>query len=153
MGGISGADALCSAAAGAPAKALLVDEAGCSGSAPCRRASVTPWAGDGQLDWPLRPDALYFSLDNTTAIGFTDGRGLLAYPLFKPVRAACQNMASGMNRDFTTRANETCGSWSFGDGAPSGIQQGVGWTCALDEGLLDGGVVDCGENDMICVVE
>ena len=151
MGGIAGADALCSAAAGAPAKALLVDEAGCGG-APCRRASVTPWTGDGQVDWPLRPDGMYYSHDNTTAIGFTDHHGLLAFPLFKPVREACQNMASGMNADFTTRANATCASWSVGTGAPTGVEQGVGWTCALDAGLFDGGTVACGVNDMICVV-
>ena len=150
FGGIAGADALCTAAAGEPAKALLVDEAGCGG-APCRRATVTPWAGDGQLDWPLKPHAMYYSLDNKTAVGFTDGRALLAYPLFKPVRAACQNMASGMNADFTTRAGETCSSWTVGANAPAGVAQGVGWTCALDDGLFDGGSVACGENDMICV--
>lgn len=150
FGGIAGADALCTAAAGEPAKALLVDEAGCGG-APCRRASLSPWAGDGQRDWPLKPHAMYYSMDNATAVGFTDGAALLAYPLFKPVRAACQNMASGMAADFTTRANATCASWTAGADAPAGVSQGVGWTCALDDGLFDGGAVPCGSNDMVCV--
>ena len=152
MGGIAGADARCTAAAGGiPAKALLVDEAGCGG-APCRRASATPWAGDAQIDWPLAPLSMYYNVKNTTAIGFTDAHGLLAYPLFKPVAAGCQNMVSGMNADFTTRTNETCASWTVGADAPSGIAQGVGWTCALDSGLFDGGSVACGANDMICVM-
>jgi lysophospholipase L1-like esterase len=150
FGGIAGADALCSAAAGEPAKALLVDETGCGG-APCRRATVTPWAGDGQLDWPLKPHAMYYSLDNKTAVGFTDAAGLLDFPLFQPVRAKCQNMASGMSTDWTTRAGKTCASWTAGADAPAGVSQGVGWTCALDDGLFDGGVVACGENDFICV--
>ena len=151
LGGIAGADALCTREAGAPAKALLVDEAGCAG-APCRRASLSPWAGDGQVDWPLRPGALYYTLDNSSAVGFTDAHGLLTFPLFKPVRPACQNQASGLDHDFTTREGMTCASWTAGADAPAGTRQGVGWTCALDDGLFNGGVVDCGVNDFICVI-
>ena len=46
--GIAGADARCSAEANQPAKALLVDEDGCDGL-PCRRASSSAYAGDGQI--------------------------------------------------------------------------------------------------------
>ena len=52
-GGVAAADAACTLeAGGAPARALIADVAGCGGQ-PCRRASVTPWRGDGQIDWPL----------------------------------------------------------------------------------------------------
>lgn len=148
LGGIAGADAACTAEAGAPAKALLVDESGCGG-APCRRASVTPFAGDGQLDWPLPPSRMFYTRDNATAVGYTDAHGLLSYPLYKPVDASCSNQASGLATDWTTRAGSTCESWT--SAAPA-AQDGVGWTCALDDGLFDGGDVPCGRNAFICVM-
>lgn len=112
LGGIAGADRLCSAEAGEPAKALLADEAGCAG-APCRRASLSPFRGDGQVDWPLRAGRSYTRFgDNATQVGFTDEAGLLAFPLYKPIVAGCHNQASGIDTDWTTRTNETCGSWT-----------------------------------------
>jgi hypothetical protein len=59
-GGVAGADAACTEAnGGQAAKAIIADESGCSGGAPCRRATVTPLQGDGQVEWPLRPNAVY----------------------------------------------------------------------------------------------
>jgi hypothetical protein len=59
-GGVAGADAACTKAnGGQAAKAIIADESGCSGGAPCRRATVPPLEGDGQVDWPLRPNAVY----------------------------------------------------------------------------------------------
>jgi len=85
QGGVAGADAACAADnGGAPAKAMIVDNSGCGG-APCRRASVSPYAGDGQIDWVLAPARTYYTRDNSSAVGFTDAGGLFAWPLFKGV--------------------------------------------------------------------
>ena len=65
LGGISGADAICTSEAKQPAKALLVDESGCGGL-PCRRASLGVWPpGAGRIDWPLLPETSYYNLDWT----------------------------------------------------------------------------------------
>ena len=58
--------------------ALLVDEAGCAGgSKPCRRASITPGAGDGQIDWVLAPNSAYFRLDNVTLVALSNSTRML----------------------------------------------------------------------------
>lgn len=69
LGGIAGADAICTAEAGQAAKAFLVDDAGCGG-APCRRASVKPWPPtEGRVDWPLLPRTTYYNKDWTKEVG------------------------------------------------------------------------------------
>jgi hypothetical protein len=56
-----------------------------------------------------------------------------------------------MDTDFTTRANLTCGSWTRGAGQGAPDEDGVGWSCALDDGLFDGGVLPCDANNFVCV--
>jgi len=34
-------------------------------------------------------------------------------------------------------------------GAPN--EDGVGWTCSLDDGLFDGGLLGCSVNNFLCV--
>lgn len=151
LGGIAGADAICTREAGVPAKALLVDEHGCGGL-PCRRATISPDAGDGQVDWVLQPDRMYYRMDNKSAIGFTGPNALFAFPLFFPVLAECTNQASGLGLDWTTRANSTCSDWHVGAGQAAPVQQGLGWSCARDNGLLDGGGPwACTANRFLCV--
>ena len=93
---------------------------------------------------------MYFRADNATPVGFTDAAGLLVFDLYRPVAAGCTNQASGLREDWTTRAGETCNGWTS---AAAGDKQGVGWLCALDAGLLDGGTVGCGENVVVCVAD
>ena len=143
--GVAGADADCTREnGGAPAKALLVDAAGCGG-APCRRASVTPYAGDGQIDWVLAPNRTYNTKDNSSAVGFTDASGLFAWPLFKGV-GPCDNQASGFaNAGWVT--GETCGDWS----PSSAGKYGVGWACGTDD-CIAGGELGCPANQkLVCV--
>ena len=76
LGGIAGADAICTAEAGQAAKALLVDSSGCGG-APCRRASTQAWPPtEGRIDWPLQPRTTYYNKDWTEEVGFTVGHGV-----------------------------------------------------------------------------
>ena len=166
--GVASADAACSseAPAGVKAKAILVDEAGCGGL-PCRRGSLTSSCtpatahkgemctkvghGDGQIDWPLKPSRLYSRVDNTT-VGYTEPTGLFSMPLFWFVdpdwrnhnghHNGMYNQPSGLDRDFTTRANLTCNSWSSRN-LPPGAKMAVGSSNCPGTCLLRGGELPC----------
>jgi hypothetical protein len=137
LGGIAGADAICSAEAGSPAKALLTDESGCAG-APCRRASSP------QIDWPLQPLTTYYTADYSSVLAATDSSGLLPPELSSAVIVSgCLNEATGMTTDWTTLAGYTCKDWTTDDSLHYGA---VGWLCpqavyTLD--LLSGGIMPC----------
>jgi lysophospholipase L1-like esterase len=147
LGGISGADEKCTLEAKEPAKALLVDEDGCNG--PCRRASQSPYLGDGQIDWPLKPRSSYYRFDgNSSVVGFTDENALIQFPFWGPL-FSCFNQISGFHTDWTTKKNQTCDSWTQGT---SSAAQGVGWACDLENSFLDGGNLDCSSpNKFVCV--
>jgi hypothetical protein len=158
LGGISGADKICTQEAGGKAaKALLVDEPGfgsCGASSPCRRATVTPFAGDGQVDWPLAPNATYYFDDAQQVLaGLTGPNALFAFPLFSPSALPCVNQASGMQSDWTTQAGGTCFGWTRGSGQGSPANQSIGWSCSADDGILFGGASDwaCSSNKFLCV--
>lgn len=81
FGGIAQADAYCNLdsnkpekllSLGADYKAMLVGDT--------RRASVSPNAGDGQIDWVLQPLQEYKRADETV-IGTTNSAGLFTFPL------------------------------------------------------------------------
>ena len=151
INGIAGADAICTMeAGGAAAKALLVDETGCNGR-PCRRATISPNTGDGQIDWPLMPNTAYYNADFSAVVATTGANGLLPSTLLVAITApGCLNQASGLNKDWTTRSGLTCGGWQ----QPSG-QQAVGWICSNDlstTDLLNGGYVQCSSaSRLLCV--
>ena len=76
LGGIGGADAICTKEAGQPAKALLADESGCDG-APCRRASMGTWPPtEGRVDWPLLPKTTYFNKDWSQEAGQSESANM-----------------------------------------------------------------------------
>ena len=82
LGGIAGADSICVGDFGAGWKALLVGST--------RRATITPFVGDGQLDWVIAPDTYYFNeagqlvwhTDASALLGVTAGR---QQPLLAPL--------------------------------------------------------------------
>jgi hypothetical protein len=123
LGGIAGADSICSGDFGAGWKALLVGTS--------RRASVTPFLGDGQLDWVLRSNTYYFNereqlvwqTDASALLGVRAGRqqSLLA-PLFDttPLNGGGSYPWSGYRPDWTTITQSTCSSWTSIDLAQSG---------------------------------
>jgi hypothetical protein len=93
LGGIAGADAICTAASPGgqlsplASKAILVDEAGgCEGpGTPCRRATISPYRGDGQVDWPLRPNAVYFQVQRIWGAFETASRDRAPHPTPVPL--------------------------------------------------------------------
>lgn len=154
--GINGADTICTQEAGGlPAKALLTDENGCQGGTqPCRRATITPFLGDGQINWTLLPNAVYYQWDNVTIAGYTASNSLFSFPFFdNPMD--CINQASGMNIDWTTQTNGTCGNWEKGSNQGGPPLQSIGWSCALDNNLLYGGAKNwaCNSNKLLCVTQ
>ena len=137
LGGIAGADAICTAEAHQPAKALLVDESGCAGK-PCRRASVGAWPPtSGSIDWPLHPLTTYYNIDWTEELGTTDCHGLIS-GLSHPVTSECTNQATGLARGFAT--GETCQGFTSSDASD---HISVGWACSSGGGLLVGGTMSC----------
>ena len=154
LNGISGADVICTTeAGGSPSKALLVDESGCSGQ-PCRRASVTPNVGDGQVDWPLMPSTTYYNIDFSAIIAKTSSNSLLPSSLNSvPLSSSCVNQATGIDKDWTTRSALTCGNWRVSGGSG---RQGVGWICRnnLSTGeMLNGGSMACSMAiQIMCVI-
>lgn len=79
LGGIGGADSICAGDFGTGWKALLVGTS--------RRASVTPFVGDGQLDWVLRPNTYYFN-EREQLVWQTDASALLGVRAAHPSRTA-----------------------------------------------------------------
>lgn len=118
LGGIAGADAKCVQWFGAEYKALLVGAT--------RRATVTPFKGDQQLDWVLAKYRYYYShqniliwrTDEVPLIGVRDGKRLDTYA------DACPSTGSypwsGYAIDWTTYDDSTsettyqgtCNSWT-----------------------------------------
>lgn len=66
--GVKGFDAVCVNQFGSGYKAFIGDESGCrngTAAVPCRRATINPDAGDGQIDWPLTPNTWYSSVQSS----------------------------------------------------------------------------------------
>ncbi|MEP6654806.1 MAG: DUF1554 domain-containing protein [Myxococcales bacterium] len=116
LGGIAGADAICVTEFGSGWKALLV-----GGS---RRATVTPFAADGQQDWVIKKythyynasDQLLWRTDTIPLLGVRDGMRMNLYAL------AYQSTTypwSGFAADWTTlddipaMLQGTCQGWTF----------------------------------------
>jgi hypothetical protein len=141
-------------------RALLVDEAGCRGR-PCRRASLSPGRGDGQVDWVIAANAAYFKLDNTTLVAVSNSSRLLGRQGNGSAVVGGGNQLAPMLPDWTTPTNSTCGSWRWSVGMRSAGHQpfgtnlgGSGWpnqpfTC--DQGCVHGGRFPCDVGDFICV--
>jgi hypothetical protein len=117
LGGISGADADCVREFGAGWKALLVGGG--------RRATVTPFAGDGQQDWVIHKYTHYFNAreqlvwrtDDIALLAVSAGRAQTLFsPLFVAETAFSPLAWSGYNNDWTTQPDTstsgTCLGWT-----------------------------------------
>jgi hypothetical protein len=118
LGGIAGADAICVGDFGPGWKALL--------AAASRRATVTPFVGDGQLDWVIKPYTYYFNEEGllvwrTDAVALLGASGArqqeVLAPLFDtaPVDGGGNYPWSGFDIDWTTITNQTCSNWTSVD--------------------------------------
>jgi len=149
-GGIPRLDVECTnEMAGVKSYALMVDLLGCGGQ-PCRRASRTPWAGDDQIDWPLKPNSFYLGLDNGTAFGFTDSNGLFTFPIYRGLNtnSECDPLATGMNPDWTTHSGGTCNSWRD---KTFPVSAALGSSCFRDPNLLFTVMGNCTTSKIMCV--
>ena len=166
-GGIAGADAVCAAQAAshpAPAwakggvfKALLAAESGCgtSGNDPCRRATVTPGAGDGSIDWPVRASGAYYGLDGSSLRALANSSAMLQTPAASGFGGV--NQAAGFSSPgWVTSANGTCDGWRWAVGMPTPPEAPYGFTVTLGwsgfpvywEG---GGNFPCGAIEFFCI--
>lgn len=133
LGGISGADSICTADFGAGWKALLVGGG--------RRATITPFVGDGQQDWVLHRYTYYFN-DLNELVWRTDGVPLLGasgarkQPLIAPMFDPKGRYPwSGYNTDWTTVPDGTCEGWTstdrtqFGNFVTQNLEDSLGERC------------------------
>jgi len=115
--GVLAADALCMKDAQYPGtgtyKALIVDGT-------TRIASLSPNAGDGQVDWVLKPNAIYYQSDGRTPVMTTGGNGLFVFGTLKnPFDPnGADTYWTGLSPDWTTfpptnGANQNCLGWSY----------------------------------------
>lgn len=113
LGGIAGADAKCQADFGAGWKALLVGGT--------RRATVTPFVGDGQLDWVIKKYTHYYNAQDqlvwrTDAIALLGVRNGARTNLYATFFEDGTYPWSGYNADWTTIPDSdnggTCAGWT-----------------------------------------
>lgn len=107
LGSLAGADAVCNTNSAKPAggvfRALM--------SAPgVRIASVTPDAGDGQLDWVLKPNRKYYRATDDVLIQETNSVGLFPLPLTRPISASSGNAWTGLTPAWLQGGH--CTNWS-----------------------------------------
>ena len=117
LGGIAGADSICATDFGSGWKALLV-----GGS---RRATVTPFVGDGQQDWVLQRYTYYFNEENqliwrTDTVPLLGASGARQQPLLARMFDPFSEPGgvypwSGYDVDWTTAPNGTCEGWTSTD--------------------------------------
>ena len=87
-----------------------------------RRASLSPWMGDGRIDWVLDPYTAYTNddgelvwvTDETPLLGVRDGAPV---PLENPFSYLCDTCAAaftitGMQNDWTNIGADNCNGWS-----------------------------------------
>jgi len=81
LGGVKGADQLCMQDANYPGtavyKAFLVANTGNANTS--RIASISPNAGDGQIDWVLKANTSYYQVDGTTLVMSTNANAIFDF--------------------------------------------------------------------------
>lgn len=115
LGGIAGADSICNADSNKPInsgtyKAFIVLPG-------VRVASVTPNAGDGQIDWVLRPNQLYVR-PTGEPIMTTNSAGIFtAFPLTNSVYTTGDPIWTGFPSTSDWTASGGCTSWTSNSNA------------------------------------
>jgi hypothetical protein len=112
MGGdaVARVDERCESAGLAGYKAMFADGTN-------RRASVTPYAGDGQIDWALTPWTRYVREDGTL-VWVTDESALLGVrdgnpePLLAPISNAYNRAYTGLQANWLAELTSDCFNWT-----------------------------------------
>jgi uncharacterized protein DUF1554 len=150
LGGISGADMICQTDFGVGWKALLVGGA--------RRATATPLAGDGQLDWVIHKYMYYYNAQNqfiwrTDNVALLGVRGGQRLDIYTP---ACDTSTgnypwTGWAIDWTTvpensSSSGTCNGWTAGTGTTV-------WATFSFADLKPAATEPCGSSSFILCVQ
>lgn len=100
-----------------------------------RRASTSPYAGDGQIDWALRPWTRYVR-DDGELVWITDATALLGVrdggpqPLLVPIsESPGARAATGLRGNWVTELNSDCNNWTTNS---TGASQFMGLADELD---------------------
>ncbi|MBM9500447.1 DUF1554 domain-containing protein [Leptospira sp. 201903071] len=155
LGGISGADAKCTAAKPAGLngtyKALLV-------SGNVREVVSVADGSPGLKDWVLYPNKQYRRSDGTTITFTTNSNSIVVDTLQNGIDAGAQkffwNGFNGGPGTFPWEVSSDCNAWSSGDGIPSGQ---AGNTTATNPNETPGGAFtidgwNCNQNlNLLCV--
>ena len=110
-GAVDHVDARCESAGLPGYKAMFADGSN-------RRASVTPYVGDGQIDWVLTPWTRYLR-DDGGLIWVTDESALLGVrdgapePILMPIATQFSTFAvTGLRGTWLTELNQDCSNWT-----------------------------------------
>lgn len=118
LGGIRGADAICTGDANRPDsrayKAMVVD--GTSRIA-CSTASCSGGPAE-HVDWVFSASTTYYRPGLAVTIGTTTANGIFSFPLDNAFVADSSLIWTGLNSNWTT--GNHCGSWTSGDWGSAG---------------------------------
>ncbi|MCB1323987.1 MAG: DUF1554 domain-containing protein [Spirochaetales bacterium] len=125
MSGIANGDGICQTDANTNGLSGTYKAMIANGVGTLRRASLSANTGDGQLDWVLRANTVYYRSDGSTIISTTGSNALLSVPLQNSISSGAGQYWSGMNADWTTGVDSCADSgaegWTFvGAGAGNG---------------------------------
>ncbi len=134
--GVSGADALCAAAENKPSaatfKAMISD--GTTRIA-CTSSDCAGAGGFEHEDWVFANDTSYKRADTGAFVGYTDGVGLLQFPLSASLTDDGTEIWTGLTRNWTSTA-DTCDDWTYSDG-DSAFLGDVGNAASVNNSELD----------------
>ncbi len=137
LGGITGADALCS---NSPPfvgtyKALLVDG---TTRVACTSAQCTTSGAAEGVSWVLAPNTKYVREDGTTVIGTTSAAAIFVFPLAASIGTNGDSYWTGLNTDWTTSSN-SCSGWT----QTSGVSASAGLANTSDSQAISGVIDSC----------
>ncbi len=135
LGGVAGADNLCSTKPTRPA-GVVAAKAMIAATTRTACSVANCGAGNTQLDWALRPNQHYVREDGAYVF-LTDANGIFtAYPGEHDLGSSL-NFWDGLNANWTTRG-PSCDDWTSTDGDGA-----VGFDVGLNNAWLTGGTLPC----------
>ncbi|MCE9596788.1 MAG: DUF1554 domain-containing protein [Spirochaetia bacterium] len=112
-----------------------------------RVASVSPNAGDGQVDWVIQANRRYIRLSDQQTIQISNAVGLFVFPLLNPVHPTNFLAAwTGLNTTWQTGGN--CSDWSSNAGSAN-----AGDIRLVTSGMLFSFNNGCGGGGLLVCVE
>ncbi len=116
----------------------------------CRRATVTPGQGDGQIDWPIQANSAYYALDGSTLAVVSNSSRLFIQPTNLSFRGT--NQMSGMGPGWVSVSNGSCNDWTWSNGMDNGttFMTTIGWA-GYPVSFIGGQLYGCSAYAFFCV--